>query len=541
MPTNPSPERKIALCYSRKSDIQGAIDFVSIVWQDEIVEQECAARGWIPEWYRDTQRHNSGRRESNRAAWSSLRKRISAPDVVAVIVATQDRASRSVRDTAALIEDCRKHKVQFVAPADGTDTTRTGWDAQTVFILNVRASLAQGESDFASQRLRHRIKQYRGRGIPWGAPPFGMARVGNGLSATLKPDADAPAALAALEHFASGLSYDQAALALGRDGHQFRDRNNRQRPFTKQSVRTIVSNVLLYLGYLITAEGWAEKSTKIRLSGEGTYLAQYMSACGAARSPAIEPLITTELASSVIERRITSKYFKVSSSKWLPLLTPIVWSAEKRLRGESRPRKNLYVARGGGAYIDAEIAEQNLINKLSDIQFPQQMRDEIKRQIIAQTSDERRAALKKQYDDLGDERTRLLQLFLKKQVQLADYDTEYKRIEQALAAIQSELDKPSDVERVLGQLGDLASTIKLMSREAQRRTIHRLFDRIELDENGEVIGGNVKPWLFLALNEVAVAILAHTPAMGSVGNNPATGVSKFPPSTVWLATLRPRF
>jgi phage-related tail protein len=243
----------------------------------------------------------------------------------------------------------------------------------------------------------------------------------------------------------------------------------------------------------------------------------------------------------VIERRITSKYFKVSSSKWLPLLTPIVWSAEKRLRGESRPRKNLYVARGGGAYIDAEIAEQNLINKLSDIQFPQQMRDEIKRQIIAQTSDERRAALKKQYDDLGDERTRLLQLFLKKQVQLADYDTEYKRIEQALAAIQSELDKPSDVERVLGQLGDLASTIKLMSREAQRRTIHRLFDRIELDENGEVIGGNVKPWLFLALNEVAVAILAHTPAMGSVGNNPATGVSKFPPSTVWLATLRPRF
>jgi DNA invertase Pin-like site-specific DNA recombinase len=540
-------KRNVALCYKRKSDIQGAVDFVSIVWQDETVEAECRSRDWVPEWYQDTRRHNSGRTEKNRSDWMRLRKRVGDPDVIAVIVAVQDRASRSVRDTAALIEDCIKYGVHFVAPAEGTDTTRTGWDAQTVLQLNLRASIAQVESDLASQRLKRRIKQYRGRGIPWGTPPFGMVRVGTGLSATLQADIDTPAAVSALKYFASGLSYEQAAKQLNANEIFFRDRKNVLCRFTHQSVRTIVSNTLLYAGYLITGENWTEKSSKIRLSGEGTYLQQYINACGGIKSPAIVPIIDHELANLIVERRVKSKYFKVSGTKWLPLLTPIVWSTEKRLRGVSRTHKNFYVSRGPGVYIDADIAEKNLLKKLEGIHFPTPMLNEIKRMIAEQVSDERRANLKKKRDDLTDQRSQLLRLFLQKQVNLVDYDIEYKRIEQALAAIQGELEKPTEVEHVLSQVSDIASTIQLMTREAQRRTIHRLFDRIELNHEGEVIGGSVKPWLYIALSELANVFnqksekYATVTSDGVSGNRTHYWLQQLSDQINWLITMRPRF
>ncbi len=533
-------KRNIALCYKRKSDIQGAVDFVSIVWQDETVEAECRARGWTPEWYQDTRRHNSGRREGNRPDWMRLRKRVGDPDVVAVIVAVQDRASRSVRDTAALIEDCIKHKVHFIAPAEGTDTTRTGWDAQTVLQLNLRASIAQVESDLASQRLKHRVKQYRNRGIPWGTPPFGMCRVGTGLSAMLKANQDQLAAVAALKHFASGLSYDRASMKLNKDGLFFRDRDGQPRPFTRESVRTIVSNVLLYAGYLITAEGWTEKSTKIRLSGEGTYLEQYIAACGGIRSPAIEPMIDADLANSVIERRINSKYFKVNDKNLVFLLSPIVWSKGKRLRGVNRSHKSVYISRGPGAYIDAAKAENNLIQMLRSIDFPPSMLSEIKRIMASQVSDERRASLKKEADRLAEQRQDLLQLYLQKQVNLNDYNLQFTRIEQALANIQAELEKPTAVEQTLSKISDIGSTIQLMSRDAQRRTIHRMFDRIELDEEGEVIGGSVKPWLQLALSEMA-GILGDVTSNGVGGNRTHYWLQQLSDQIKWLIEMRPRF
>lgn len=533
-------KRNVALCYKRKSDIQGAVDFVSIIWQDETVEAECRSRDWIPEWYQDTRRHNSARTEKNRSNWMRLRKRVGDADVVAVIVAVQDRASRSVRDTAALIEDCIKHKVHFIAPAEGTDTTRTGWDAQTVLQLNLRASIAQVESDLASQRLKRRIKQYRGRGIPWGTPPFGMVRIGTGLNASLKKNEDEPAAIAALKYFTSGLSYDRAAIQLNKDGHFFRDRNDQLCPFSKESVRTIVSNVLLYAGYLITAEGWTEKSSKIRLSGEGTYLEQYIAACGAVRSPAIEPIVDTDLANAVVERRIKSKYFKVNDKNLVFLLSPVVWCKGKRLRGVNRSHKSVYISRGPGVYIDAAKAENNLIQMLCKIEFPPPMLNEIRRIVAAQVSDERRASLKKEADKLAEQRQNLLQLYLQKQVNLNDYNIQFMRIEQALTDIQAELEKPTAVEQTLSQISDIGSTIQLMSRDVQRRTIHRMFDRIELNEEGEVIGGSVKPWLQLALSEIA-GIIGGVTSDGVSGNRTHYWLQQLSDQINWLITMRPRF
>ena len=73
------------------------------------------------EWYEDVDK--SGRREDHRPGWLALKRRIGDPDVAAVIVYRLDRAARSVRDMAALVELCQKHNVAFITADGMIDTT----------------------------------------------------------------------------------------------------------------------------------------------------------------------------------------------------------------------------------------------------------------------------------------------------------------------------------------------------------------------------------------------------------------------------------
>ena len=518
MPTasnQPKPARTVALCYSRKSDIRDGVDMVSIIWQDDVVERECQRRGWTPEWYRDTTRHNSARHEHNRKQWTKLRQRVGAPEVAAVVVAIQDRASRSVRHTAELVEQCIKNGVDLIAPADGLDTTRTGWDAQTIATINLRASFAQLESDLASQRLKRRVKQYNDAGIPWGTPPFGIVRVGAGLSAVMEGDEDAPTVSKILTLFGSGLSYDETTTHCQESGLLFRDLQNHPIAITRESVRTVVGNVPFYAGYLVSHFGWDAKNTRITLEGEGGYLERYARALGALRSPAIRPIITDALADIVIERRYKGQ---ITSRKgaWTPLLTPIVWWTGKRLRAEGRSYGLFYTVRSAaGPRIDAETTEKNLIKRLAGLRFPAKMIEHIRQIVIAQTSDTRRVELHDQMERMKRERATLLELRLKGEVSAEDYSLNYGRIEQVLRTLQAQLDMPTSVEQTLNSLGDIASTIELMNRDAQRRTIHRMFERIDLTSEGEIERVKMKPWFHAALHEMKTC--STTPPLPKVG------------------------
>ena len=55
-------------------------------------------------------------------------------------------------------------------------------------------------------------------------------------------------------------------------------------------------------------------------------------------------------------------------------------------------------------------------------------------------------------------------------------------------------------------LADLGGMIGLMRPEMQKRNIHRIFTAIELDDEGEVVKVEVKPWVAQAFAEVALAI-----------------------------------
>jgi hypothetical protein len=98
--------RQVALCYirlsftryEREEDIAAANvddpdakrsdaqkDKDSPERQRANIQLECDRRGWIPEWYSDTEGHKSGQSEKNRPGWLALKARLGDPDVVAIV------------------------------------------------------------------------------------------------------------------------------------------------------------------------------------------------------------------------------------------------------------------------------------------------------------------------------------------------------------------------------------------------------------------------------------------------------------------------
>lgn len=125
----------------------------------------------------DHKRHNSARTETGRADWMRLKLELmNNPDCVGVMMAFQDRASRSTRDTIDLMEMCEGRGLHFVIPLNGIDTRHTGWTPQIKSMIRSNANTAETESELTSSRLKHRINQYNALGVPFGSPPFGMTR-----------------------------------------------------------------------------------------------------------------------------------------------------------------------------------------------------------------------------------------------------------------------------------------------------------------------------------------------------------------------------
>jgi hypothetical protein len=55
-----------------------------------------------------------------------------------------------------------------------------------------------------------------------------------------------------------------------------------------------------------------------------------------------------------------------------------------------------------------------------------------------------------------------------------------------------------EVEHAMRMLGDLGGMLGQMTPEAQKRNLHRIFTRIELNDQGEAVRVEVKPWVMRA-------------------------------------------
>jgi len=170
--------RTRALVYVRKSVVRTGADTVSPERQKAGCLAEAQAHGWVVEErdiYTDAEGHRSGRTE-NRPGWQALRRRIVEDEtIVALIVASLSRPSRSVRSFLEFVEELRGKGISLVSLKERFDTSTAMGQAMLVFV----AVFNQLEGDLASERMTANIAFKKASGRHWGLTPFGCKRQGD--------------------------------------------------------------------------------------------------------------------------------------------------------------------------------------------------------------------------------------------------------------------------------------------------------------------------------------------------------------------------
>lgn len=78
-------ERTTAPVYIHQSFTKDENVKASLERQRALAEALVQEAGWNAEWYEDTERHKSGRFVNNRSGWLELKKRLTDPDVAAIV------------------------------------------------------------------------------------------------------------------------------------------------------------------------------------------------------------------------------------------------------------------------------------------------------------------------------------------------------------------------------------------------------------------------------------------------------------------------
>ena len=504
-------QRTIALCYLRKSVVRDGVDYEGIDTQRARLAAMCAQRNLTPEWYEDAEGHSSGRRETGRPAWLRLKRRIDDADVAVVMGAKLDRLSRSVRDIAALLEYAHQRGVGVVT-ADGMIDTTNQLNAWSSAQANMMAVFAQLESDMARDRMRERVAAKDAAGVNHGKPPFGVVRTGEGIAARFIASSDIGTVTRCLELYAGGMSYDQCAARLNRDGLTFRDRAGAPCEFGRESVRTIAGNVLRYAGYHIPQTGYDAKANHITLSGEGDHVEQWARALGAWRSPAVDAMIDRTLANAAIERRARNANTGRPAGAALYLLTPItVWQG-RRLRGQSLPAGRVYRTYGSGASFNADEVEQSFLHRMSALHMTDEIRAGVRQVLMARMSAERMQMIESRLSEARAQRSLILDLLLSRAIDRADYNERFAKIETTIRDLENETRAPAEVEAAMTRLSEFGAMVQHMPAHHQKRVIHSTFTRIALDDDGELCAADWKPWA----QQIWGAIGAGTPDVTNV-------------------------
>lgn len=509
--SNATPQRTIALCYLRKSVVRDGVDYEGIDTQRAKLAAMCEARRLTPEWYEDADGHSSGRRETGRPAWLRLKRRIDDPDVAVVMGAKLDRLSRSVRDIAALLEYAHQRGVGVVT-ADGMIDTTSQLNAWSSAQANMMAVFAQLESDMARDRMRERVAAKDAAGVNHGKPPFAVTRIGDGIAARFVASPDIGTVTRCLELYAGGMSYDQCAARLNRDGLTFRDRAGNPCEFGRESVRTIVGNVLRYAGYHVPQTGYDAKANRVTLSGEGDHVDQWARAIGAWRSPAVDVMIERTLANAVIERRARNANTGRPAGAALYLLTPItVWQG-RRLRGQSLPAGRVYRTYGSGASFNADEVEQSFLRHMRDLHMTGELRAGVRQVLISRMSAARMEMIDARLSEAKSQRSLILDLLLSRAIDRNDYNTRFAQIETTIRDLENEMRAPAEVEAAMTRLSEFGEMVQRMPAHHQKRVIHSTFARIALDDDGELCACDWKPWA----QQMWGAIGAGTPDVTNV-------------------------
>ncbi len=501
------PARRIALVYGRKSFVRNRAVSLSVEKQVEYCLADVERRGLTPEVYRDDKGHRSGRYEKTRPEWLRVKQRLKDPDVAALVVYEFDRASRSVRDSADLIEACQGFGVAIISIQDHIDTTNGIGSDEITYIL-MKAVWSQRESDKSSERQKDRVRYLKSKGVYWGDTPFGSIRVGLDAGAHMVRNAPHDETVRALmELYATGLSPQAVRDELNQRGYIHLDRKGNPVPFRLGGVQSIAWNVLFYAGYLVVNRRWKSKHSKIELSGEGTWLERYAQAMGAVRSPGIEPIIGDDLANRVIRRRFMARRIGKTTGRWVALLTPIVYYQNQQLRAQSRGYYYVYrTCERVSRQFEGQKLDADLVDHLSGIHVPEPLLRKIRVSLESRDVSGERARLRHRVDELENKKARIKKMHMNGFLDEEEFVSEFRATERELLEAQQAMNTPTDIDQLMQALTNVGATLKLISPERRKRAIQHLFQRVEINAQGEIVRLQPHEWAHQAFGHLVGAL-----------------------------------
>jgi len=462
----------VALIYVRRSMVRYEADRASPERQLDNCIRVCHEKGWSYEVYQDAEGHRSGRSEKHRPEWRRLKTQLGRPEVVAVVVNSLDRASRSPKDFFVFLGLLQKHDVELVSVTEQFDTT-TPIGKAFLAILMIVASL---ESDLASERVTESIRYRRTKGVHIGIPPFGYRRVDGHLI----PNEDSRIVLLLMNLYASGTySYAQVAAELNHRGFRFRDRNG-NKAFCKESIRSVLTNTRLYGGQI-----------PVGRERQGSYSQIY--------DGEHEPIIDEDLAARVEEvRRKRTKGSSRGPSR-VYLLTGLLHCHEcgARLWGRRRGERDTTTYRHSGpacqprrGSFDAEDLETQAVALLNGLPLPEDLQDMVREQIKERIETEPRnteilAMLKTKRARL----VRLKEMRLEGGLDKEGYLERKAEITAHIEHLESLLGPGSyEPDSALHRVTDQGRLVAEGSPSERRAVLHSVFERLEVSvESGEIV------------------------------------------------------
>lgn len=472
----------------------------------------------------DSGGHRSGRSDKQRPDWRLAVSLLTNNPLCLGIVATfQDRLSRDVGDTAALVKMCENLNKHLILPTEGVDTRRTGWSPEVKMMIHLKASFAQMYAEDIGRKIKKRVDQINGALIPWGKPPFGQVRVGRGLNARIVANSDAPAVVRALTIYAAGSSCFKTLTELNTEGVFFRSRSGVPCHWREESVRTVVGNVLSYAGYFVPVVAWDAKASRIILTGEGNYLQRYVNSLGAQRSPNVEAIIDAQLADRVIERRFLNQLAGRKNPDWTPLLTPVLFYQGQKMRAASLPYGRYYRTSKSGIYTDADKLDAKVLGHLSDLHLPMELRERVHEALLKRVDEAKVASLQARGEGIHRKQQMLVSLLMDDRITREDYNAQFDALTRELNHIKAQLAMPTEVGGALNMLAELSAMLGLMKRQSQKTNILRVVESVHLDTSGDVERIELRPWARAAFLEVAHAYdRTYSAEAGSQGRKLST-------------------
>ena len=494
--------RHVALVYARRSVVKQFSDEVSPEAQRVHGIAECERRGWTAELYQDAEGHRSGRYEQGRPGWLTLKAQLDRPEIVAVIVESLSRASRSIKDLFSLIELLTERDIALISLKEQIDTTTAMGRA----FIGVIAVINQFESDIASERMAERIEYRRTeKGRHWGRTPFGCDREGE--DHVLVPSKGGAtiegiwrgyheALRQCYEWFAVGdIGFTELSDRLNDAGFRYRDRHGQPRRFTQADVRRIIHSHPIYSGHIL--RGAAKDHPSEILPGSHA---------------AILPLELCErVRDQLAARKVYGpKHAGPLHADRLYLLSDLLYCAGcgAKLVGmwqdgqpwyrHDRGKQHYHCASKG--QFKAVLIESQVMDRLDQFRVPEQMKERIRQlaqRLIAQQGPGEWQTARRSLERLARKLDNLKAMRLEGEYTKAEYD----RLKAEIEAQQSETQKtlaqaPTDVQSLddlLGKVDQIAEIIRAGTAEQKKRLFNSLFERIE-ERDGELTLLRPREW-----------------------------------------------